>query len=324
MADVDRVVEMLNARSQAFCGRNQSTPADVRAWWTWPRMNLETDMRLVFADDEVVGGIAAVYNDGEPYADLPCSATVHPRHEACAELWDWLHSWALRRVTELAALASPDIRVAASTRTFSGDQARCEAVERAGFQLVRVGNDMGIDLVAQPPEAQWPAGISVRTANVEQDLEAIVAHYLETWRDHWGFVEQPFNQVLADWRERVKALGDKLDPTLWFLAVDGPEIVGVSLCNNQIADDTTRGYVDALGVRPAWRKRGVALALLHHTFAEFHRRGYAAVELDMDSQNLTGALRVYERAGMHVIRQSMSYEKELRPGIDLATRELAA
>jgi len=64
--------------------------------------------------------------------------------------------------------------------------------------------------------------------------------------------------------------------------------------------------------------------LLHHTFAEFHRRGYVGVELDMDSQNLTGALRVYERAGMHVIRQSMSYEKELRPGIDLATRELAA
>ena len=44
----------------------------------------------------------------------------------------------------------------------------------------------------------------------------------------------------------------------------------------------------------------------------------------MDSQSLTGALPAYERAGMRVVRQSMRYEKELRPGIDLTTRELSA
>jgi hypothetical protein len=42
----------------------------------------------------------------------------------------------------------------------------------------------------------------------------------------------------------------------------------------------------------------------------------------MDSENLTGALRVYEGAGMRAVRQSVFYEKELRPGTDLATREL--
>jgi hypothetical protein len=48
------------------------------------------------------------------------------------------------------------------------------------------------------------------------------------------------------------------------------------------------------------------------------------VQLDVDSQSLTGALRPYERAGMRVVWQSMSYEKELRPGVDLTTRELSA
>jgi len=48
------------------------------------------------------------------------------------------------------------------------------------------------------------------------------------------------------------------------------------------------------------------------------------VRLDADSQSLTGALRVYERAGMRVVRQFVTYEKVLRPGIDLATRELVA
>jgi ribosomal protein S18 acetylase RimI-like enzyme len=159
---------------------------------------------------------------------------------------------------------------------------------------------------------------------VERDLPGIVALYQEAWRDHWGYVDEPFEQVLANWKEGVERDGGRFDPTLWFLAVSGLEIVGMSLCQPQIADDTTRGYVQGLGVRPAWRKRGIALALLRHTFAEFRRRGYAAVELDMDSENLTGALRVYERAGMRAVRQSVFYEKELRPGKDLATRSLAA
>jgi ribosomal protein S18 acetylase RimI-like enzyme len=182
---------------------------------------------------------------------------------------------------------------------------------------------MRIDLSSETPAPRWPEGVSVRTVSVEQDLRGLVALYFESWRDHWGFIERPFDQVLSDWREQIESEGERFDPTLWFLAVDGDEIVGISLCNSHIADDSTRGYVQALGVRPTWRKRGVALALLHHTFAEFERRGYAAVELDMDSENLTGALRVYERAGMRAVRQSVFYEKELRAGKDLATRELA-
>jgi hypothetical protein len=40
----------------------------------------------------------------------------------------------------------------------------------------------------------------------------------------------------------------------------------------------------------------------------------------VDSQNLTGATRLYERAGMHVARIHITYEKELRAGIELSTQ----
>ena len=108
------------------------------------------------------------------------------------------------------------------------------------------------------------------------------------------------------------------------LAVDGTETVGLSLRDDRIVDGKTRGYVSTLAVRPAWRKRGIALTLLQHTFAEFRRRGYAAVELDIDSQSLTGASRLCDRAGLHAVRQFVTYEKELRPGIDLVTRDPSA
>ena len=64
------------------------------------------------------------------------------------------------------------------------------------------------------------------------------------------------------------------------------------------------------------------MALLLHTFGEFYRRGQPTVVLGVDAQNLTGALRLYERAGMHVSMRFTTYEKELHAGEELATQTL--
>jgi ribosomal protein S18 acetylase RimI-like enzyme len=65
------------------------------------------------------------------------------------------------------------------------------------------------------------------------------------------------------------------------------------------------------------------MALLQHSFAEFYQRGWRHAGLDVDASNLTGALKLYERAGMHVARRYDRFEKELRPGRELMTTELS-
>ena len=62
--------------------------------------------------------------------------------------------------------------------------------------------------------------------------------------------------------------------------------------------------------------------MLHHTFGEFYRRGKERCALGVDATSLTGATRLYEKAGMHVQRKSVSYAKVLRAGKDLSTQEL--
>ena len=89
---------------------------------------------------------------------------------------------------------------------------------------------------------------------------------------------------------------------------DGDEIAGVLRGEPQRFD---AGWVGALGVRKKWRKRGLGLALLHHAFGEFHRRGETKVALGVDAQNPTGATRLYERAGMHVAYEAVAFQKEL-------------
>ena len=72
------------------------------------------------------------------------------------------------------------------------------------------------------------------------------------------------------------------------------------------------GFVNALAVRPAWRRRGLGLALLHQAFTWFWERGEHRVGLGVDSDNSTDALRLYERAGMRAVWQADVHEKVLR------------
>ena len=81
--------------------------------------------------------------------------------------------------------------------------------------------------------------------------------------------------------------------------------------------------MSALGVRRPWRKRGLGLALLRHAFNEFYRRGKRKVGLGVEAQNLTGALRLYESASMHVDQAYDYYEKELRAGTEISVRSLS-
>jgi len=103
------------------------------------------------------------------------------------------------------------------------------------------------------------------------------------------------------------------DPSMAFVAVDGDEIAGTALCNPIWVEDPDAGWIHSLGVRRPWRRRGVALALLHRCFVALYDRGKRRAKLGVDAQSLTGATRLYEKAGMHVERQFGFYEKELRP-----------
>ena len=67
-----------------------------------------------------------------------------------------------------------------------------------------------------------------------------------------------------------------------------------------------------LGVRRPWRRRGLGRALLLHAFGEFRARGKRGAGLGVDGLNPTGAVRLYEQAGMHVARRFDQYAKPLR------------
>lgn len=97
---------------------------------------------------------------------------------------------------------------------------------------------------------------------------------------------------------------------VWCLvAEDGGEIAGISVCRPEREGRPDMGWVGTLAVRKPWRRRGLGLALLLHSFRELRSRGRKRVGLGVDGENTTGAVRLYQRAGMRVARRRDTYER---------------
>ena len=72
-------------------------------------------------------------------------------------------------------------------------------------------------------------------------------------------------------------------------------------------------FVRQLAVPRASRGRGIALALLHETFRRAAGRALPAVVLGVDAANATGAVRLYERAGMRVVEEFTRWDRAAPP-----------
>ncbi len=228
--------------------------------------------------------------------------------------------WAMARASQVLETLPADLRVSIHTHNVGSFTPWHKLFANAGFALTRHSFIMHRNIEEAPPAPQWPAGITLRPFDPEVHFEAVYRADDEAFLDHFGHIKQPFEQGFALFKHWQTERS--FDASLWFVAVEGGEIAGVSLCRVNEEEKTPIGWVGSLGVRRPWRKRGLGMALLMHSFGEFYRRGYKKASLGVDASNLTGALKLYERAGMYVARQYDRYEKELRPGKELMTIEV--
>jgi mycothiol synthase len=318
--DVEAAATLLNTCSQALTGRDETSTEALRLEWEVPGFDPATGVRLVFAPGSRLVGYADFFDIDEPCVRMKSWCSVHPNHRERGILAHLLE-WAGSRARQSLSKAPAGARVVLATYAIHEDRAAIDVIRRHRFEPVRCTYTMVTDLDEAPPAPQWPDGITVRAMVRGQDERALIEAENEAFRDHWGYVEQPFDRVYEEWMHWIEN-NPNFDPSLWFIAMDGGEIAGVVLCSPEAEEDPDMGWVESLGVRRPWRRKGLGLALLQYAFGELHRRGKPRVGLGVDARSLTGATRLYEKAGMRVARRYDVFEKELRPGADLSTRSL--
>ena len=250
-----------------------------------------------------------LYALGDSEPDIHPDAYVHPDlvgHGIGSRVLELLEA----RARELLANEPATERVVLQCAHLDGDERAPRLFAGRGFVYTRSAFRMVADLTGRERVPVWPGGVELRAFDVEQHGRLLHAALEEAFQDERGHVDQPFQEWrrdTLDWR----GFEPSLVPVAWDRRRD--EIAGFSLNFPKRMGEW--GWIGSLGVRPAWRRHGLGLALLQESFRRFHESGERVVALGVDVENPTGAVRLYERAGMRVFWRADLWQKELRSGV---------
>ena len=274
------------------------TQTDVREDLEDPDLDLDTDTWVIEDAGRLVG-YGELWNAREEGAEaLQAQGWTAPSH-----LGRGIGTFLLDQTEETAVKAAVQLkRRPLLLRNFIWSTARPARLmlEARGFKCVRHYFHMArsLDEVGQPPDV--PEGFTLRTFEPQQDAAAVHELIVDAFSEHWNWTPLSFESF----RKRVQGSGD-FDPHFTPLLFERDRLIGVSLNGKKVG----MGWIDDLAVRKDRRGRGIGELLLRDSFARFKAKGWDKVGLGVDSSNVTGAVRLYERVGMHVTRQFDAYEK---------------
>lgn len=303
-SDIPAIIQVANAVAV-----QQNDPGRVTEEWleqiaAAPHIHAADDFFVAQRDDQTLVGASLMMMraEGAFFAD----AIVHPEYydtAIAAELIRLSEERAAQRVNDELSPQHAVVMNLGVTQTKMHIRA---TLERSGYQEARRQYVMRIALTPQMTRLAIPPEYAFRPFEKERDGKRVHAVFQECFAEHWGGVSLiPFEE----WSHQFQSAD--FDPTLWYILYRHEDIAAICLCEPSSREELL-GIVEILGVRPAFRSQGLGGLLLRHAFFEFLQRGYQEVALDVDTQNTTNAVALYEQSGMSVYRCNIFYQKVLR------------
>lgn len=310
MAPIANAVDAANGIDE------MTTAADLEHWLGHTRAGFDPGQDVVLAE---VGGRLVGYawlewidtSDGG-LREFRMGGYVHP---------DWqgrgigrrLLAWQQERAQAHPAARATDRPLTLGTWSSDSNVRKVRLVTSAGYAPVRYFFEMRrptLDDVQVPP---MPAGLEIRPLDTDRaSLRQMWDADVEAFADHWGGFDAS-DAAFEAWR-----VDPRRDPALWVVAWDGDEIAG-GVTNAIFPEENEafgrrRGWLETVFVRRAWRRRGLGAALVGRALVRLREEGMEEAMLGVDSDNPSGALALYERAGFEVHRRFTAYRKPMEPG----------
>ncbi len=291
--DIPAILALARADEERVSGRPSRMSADDIEDW-WQRADLAHDSWLLLQQGTGVP-VAAVWLE-EQGPDLLVCFPVGAFADTLPVMLDLVEGRARelgrQRLHVIVAVADPEPQRLLPAR---------------GYLEVRRFFHMAVAVQAPPEPVALPAGLTLQTVTAAE-AGAFHAALSEAFADHWEHHSEAFDV----WWGRVSTTPG-FDLAWWFTIRDGEEMAGI-IRNLPGRDDGV--YVAALGVRRPWRGRGLARALLNHTFTRAHEAGFERVSLGVDATNPTGATALYRSVGMEVEFEHVVWEVGLAARIE--------
>lgn len=232
----------------------------------------------------------------DPSSTIDVYGAILPEHRGAVRRGLLEH---LERAARGVAIGAPTLLV-----TFAETEDGGPVAEALGYRFSRAFWHMERPIDGSFRARTPPDGVTIRPYVAPDDDRLGWELLTTTFADHFAIDPQTFEDYRADVLEH-----ERRDPSLSAFAELRGETVGIVV--GELIDDV--GWIDDLGVVTTARGRGIGRALLEHGFALLAARGVGRLQLNVDSENATGATRLYESAGMTVRRSFDVFEKPLGP-----------
>jgi len=320
--DIPMIVAMLNQTTNSE--QDSFFVEDMQTEWRTPDFDVSSSVQLVFSENNGLVGYIEVWDIDNPPVRPTIWGRVHPDFKRQG-IGSYLMTWAENRTKQAITRCPDDVRVAYQCGCDNHHSETQKLFESMGLRYYQDSWDMEITLTEEPPPITAPDDFIIRDYRHPDEFREVILANEEAFEDHFGYVKKTPEQHLEQWKHLIDT-DSYFDPSVWFVAehIESGEIAGVSICRPRAWTDPHKAYLGSLSVRRPYRRNGLAMALLKHTFRAFWLRGTTTISLSVGADNLTGATKLYEKAGMCVTRHLMMYEKELRAGREYATTTIDA
>lgn len=170
---------------------------------------------------------------------------------------------------------------------------------RMAFTVVNLACDPAG--VASAAPVALPDGLTERPLDHDSMHPRIHAAIEEAFQhSRNGHVPRTFEQYLHEVESR------EADTDLWCVAWDGDEVAGVVVVGTR--GDGSR-EIPWVAVRPAWRRRGLAEAMLRRVLARCAAAGVCSLAIATVQENQNQTVALYQKVGFQVVRRSPRYRK---------------
>ncbi len=184
------------------------------------------------------------------------------------------------------------------------DQVMRTALESFGMEVIRTYWHMKRLIDAQVKAETNKEHFKIKLVSGQQDLETWWALHQDSFSNHFGFALRPKDV----WIEQTTSAGT-MDPDGCFIAFYKGEPAGfVQLANANY--HLNGGYVDLIGVAHKFQGLGLGQLLLQHAINFSVDQGREFIELNVDTGNESGALKLYEKLGFKPNSSWVQYENK--------------
>lgn len=293
--DLDAVESLTAAVDEAQGSEPTYRRDEIVVDWERPGFDMARDSWLIESDG---GAVAFGHLAPRGNSDLVFMMWIHPEHHDPV-LADTLIERMDARGREIADVFSYKRGIAIA---YEDEHMLRTAVQEHGFSPDALFVEMVMSLEG-PVRGSPPLDeIRIRTFEPDNEAERFYEVLVDAFAEHWGAGFPPFEE----WWRDTTALST-YDPYFSLVAFEGDEMVGALFSTMHEG----LGEVHDVGVLRKMRGRGIGEALMLEAFKRFRERGGDRARLWVDTQNVTSAIKLYERVGMTAARRMHFYAKSL-------------